>query len=61
MNGSDSPGRGKWSKCGIFKKKFWNSAVTKRFDGDDDDDNDDCDYVAKVDGPASYGLIFNVI
>ena len=29
--GSISPGRGKWSKCGIFSF-FWSSAVTKRFD-----------------------------
>ena len=28
---SDSPGRGKWSKCGIFYLS-WSSAVAKRFD-----------------------------
>ena len=29
--GSISPGRGKWSKCGIFSF-FWSSALTKQFD-----------------------------
>ena len=31
LNGSIYPGRGKWSKCGIFSF-FWSSAVTKGFD-----------------------------
>ena len=31
LYGPISPGRGKWSKCGIFNF-FWSYAVTKRFD-----------------------------